>query len=127
MVQWIVFVSWILSQCAKARCAWMHKEWDKVSDTPSENKSMARLLGDQGALSRQWGLVYGEARCFIIKWWKCIGANKVGMTRHMRQGASCLGVVQGARYSRGLFVACKSLERLIWGETLRLGTIVVGL
>jgi len=33
------------------------------------------------------------------------------MTRHhMRQGASCLGVVQGARYSRGLFVGCKSLE-----------------
>jgi len=29
----------------------MHKEWDKVSDTPFENKSMARLLGDQGALS----------------------------------------------------------------------------
>jgi len=50
------------------------------------------------------------------------------MTRHhMRQGASCLGVVQGARYSRGLFVGCKSLEQLIWGETLRLGTIVVGL
>jgi hypothetical protein len=56
------------------------------------------------------------------------GAKKVGMTRHhMRQGASCLGVVQGARYSRGLFVGCKSLEWLMWGETIRLGTIVVGL
>jgi len=28
----------------------MHKEWDKVSDMSFENKSMARPLGDQGAL-----------------------------------------------------------------------------
>jgi len=47
------------------------------------------------------------------------GANKVGMTRHhMRQSASCLGVVQGARYSRGLFAGCKSLERLMWAKHL---------
>jgi hypothetical protein len=45
----------------------MHKEWDKVSDMPSENKSMVRPLGDQGALSWQWGLVYGETRCFITR------------------------------------------------------------
>jgi len=39
------------------------------------------------------------------------GTNKVGMTRHhMRQGASCLGVVQGEWYSRGLFMGCKSFE-----------------
>lgn len=101
----------------KQRCAWMHKQGDKVSDMPFENKSMARPLGDQSAFNWQWGLVYGKARC--QQGWD----DK----HHMRQGASCLGVVQGARYSRGLFVGCKSLEWLMWGEAFRLGTIVVGL
>ncbi len=42
-----------LSQCAKAKMCMKHKEWDKVNDMPFENKSMARPLGDQGALSCQ--------------------------------------------------------------------------
>jgi hypothetical protein len=31
----------------------MHKEGDMVNDMPFENKSMARPLGDQGALNGQ--------------------------------------------------------------------------
>ncbi len=39
------------SMCRSKDVHEMHKEGDKVSDMPFENKSMARPLGDQGALS----------------------------------------------------------------------------
>jgi hypothetical protein len=41
------------SMCRSKDVHEMHKEGDKVSDMPFENKSMARPLGDQGALNGQ--------------------------------------------------------------------------
>jgi hypothetical protein len=71
LINWVIeqFLEWCneLYLChefwvdvPKQICAWIHKECDKVNDMSFENKSMARPLGDQGALSWQWGLVYGE-------------------------------------------------------------------
>jgi hypothetical protein len=117
MTQWVVFVSWIWVDVLKQRCSWMHKEWDKVSDMPFENKSMARPLGDQGALSWQWGLVCEEARC------------QQGWDDKASHEAKCFMPWCCARSKvfKGTFCGLQVAWTTHVGKTFKLGTAVVGL